>query len=57
MRTYSFLLTVNVPEILFSFKKITTYLATLSTHGIQQEASDKNYSNNPSESGDRIVFD
>lgn len=57
MRAYSFLFAVNVPEILFPFKKVTTHLATFSAHGIKQQASDKNYSNNSSDSGDRIVFE
>jgi hypothetical protein len=57
MRAHSFLFTLNVPEILFSFKKITTHLTTLSTHGIKQEASEKNYHNYASDSGNRIVFE
>lgn len=57
MRAYSFLLTLNGPEILFSFKKITAHLTTLSTHGVEQEDSKKHYANYTCDSGHRIVFE
>src|SRR5215212_8984457 len=43
MRAYSFLFTLDIPEILFPFKKISAYLTTPSTHGKKQEASEKHY--------------
>jgi hypothetical protein len=57
MRAYSFLFTLNIPEILFPFKKISAHLTTPSTDGKKQEASEKHNPKYACDSGDRIVFE
>jgi hypothetical protein len=57
MRAYSFLFTLNVPEIPFSLQKITTHLTTLSTHSIKKQPTKNYYPNYSSDSGNRIVFE